>query len=711
MKAGKAFLAVFALLATVAAAVPSGTVASASSQQAPVKALAFVSADEEDPKKYPVTKVITLLRDMQAQLEKEADSDEDLYNKLMCWCETNDKEKTQAIQDAETKIGQLTTTIETTAADSARLKQEITNHEQDLAKSKESLDQGTAIRAKQLSEFSAEEKDMLQSIKALEDALIVLSRHHQTSLLDQGLLETVKYQLQRHHNILKGTITPRQRRLVLAFGQQASLRQQYVPQSGEIFGILRQMKETFESNLAETQQDESSNRKSYEELKSAKEAEIAATTESIEKKRTHLAQADETNAQAKQEIEDLRKALSADERFIMEVKLHCQTTRGEYERRTKMRQEELQAVAEAVKILSDDQARDTFSRVMNPASLLQRRQRRGSDNRRDQASSVLAAAGVKAGSARLSALASAARLDPMTRVKAAIDQLVTELLQEKKEESTKRDSCIDREHENEKITEGYQREKSDLESKIEGLKLTISDSAGELETLTKDISGIQSEIKMKGEDRETKNKEFQSMVTDQREMQTLLAKAVEVLKRVYSTKEVHSDAAAAGAASAAAASMAQVSRGTQTQTQQPAIPAGFGAYGSNRGSGGVLAMLEKIMSDAKALETEAIRDEQEEQSSYERFVKDMNASVKAKQDQIVNLNSVKSDSKQALISAEEDLKAKVNELETLASTASAIKMDCDFLVRNFDLRQEARDQEVEALREAKAILSGMRTER
>jgi len=371
-----------------------------------------------------------------------------------------------------------------------------------------------------------------------------------------------------------------------------------------------------------------------------------------------------------------------------------------------MRQEELQAVAEAVKILSDDQARDTFSRVMNPASLLQRRQRRGSDNRRDQASSVLAAAGVKAGSARLSALASAARLDPMTRVKAAIDQLVTELLQEKKEESTKRDSCIDREHENEKITEGYQREKSDLESKIEGLKLTISDSAGELETLTKDISGIQSEIKMKGEDRETKNKEFQSMVTDQREMQTLLAKAVEVLKRVYSTKEVHSDAAAAGAASAAAASMAQVSRGTQTQTQQPAIPAGFGAYGSNRGSGGVLAMLEKIMSDAKALETEAIRDEQEEQSSYERFVKDMNASVKAKQDQIVNLNSVKSDSKQALISAEEDLKAKVNELETLASTASAIKMDCDFLVRNFDLRQEARDQEVEALRQAKAILSG-----
>ena len=31
---------------------------------------------------------------------------------------------------------------------------------------------------------------------------------------------------------------------------------------------------------------------------------------------------------------------------------------------------------------------------------------------------------------------------------------------------------------------------------------------------------------------------------------------------------------------------------------------------------------------------------------------------------------------------------------------------CDFTIKNFDIRQSARDQEVEALRQAKAILSG-----
>jgi hypothetical protein len=39
----------------------------------------------------PVTKVVNLLKDMQKQLEKEVEEDEEIYEKLACWCETNDK--------------------------------------------------------------------------------------------------------------------------------------------------------------------------------------------------------------------------------------------------------------------------------------------------------------------------------------------------------------------------------------------------------------------------------------------------------------------------------------------------------------------------------------------------------------------------------------------------------------------------------------------
>merc|ERR1719394_2019709 len=82
--------------------------------------------------------------------------------------------------------------------------------------------------------------------------------------------------------------------------------QSYAPQSGEIFGILRQMKETFEANLANSQKEEAESQKAYEELKAAKEEEIAAGQAQIDTKTQELADTDEKNAQAKEDVVDTR---------------------------------------------------------------------------------------------------------------------------------------------------------------------------------------------------------------------------------------------------------------------------------------------------------------------------------------------------------------------------------------------------------------------
>merc|ERR1712079_630038 len=97
------------------------------------------------------------------------------------------------------------------------------------------------------------------------------------------------------------------------FDAKPTFKQSYAPQSGEIFGILTQMLETFEANLSQSQKEEQENQKAYEDLKTAKEAEIAAGQEQIEKKTAELADTDEKNAQAKEDIEDTKKSLSADE--------------------------------------------------------------------------------------------------------------------------------------------------------------------------------------------------------------------------------------------------------------------------------------------------------------------------------------------------------------------------------------------------------------
>merc|ERR1719272_1201593 len=271
---------------------------------------------------------------MLKQLEKEAEEDEEIYDQLACWCETNDKEKTKSIEDAESKISDLTTKIEELTASSARLTTEIKNLEKEVAENQEALDAATAIRQKELAEFNAEEKDALEAISALKSAVTVLSKHHGGALLQmprshlEGIANTIQYQMQKHAVVLQGVLTHTERKTIAAFIQapqdyfdaSPTFKQSYAPQSGEIFGILKQMKETFETNLADSQKEEMANQRAYEDLKAAKTDEIKAGQDQIDTKTQELASTDEKLAESKESLEDTKTSLSADEQFLMMLK-------------------------------------------------------------------------------------------------------------------------------------------------------------------------------------------------------------------------------------------------------------------------------------------------------------------------------------------------------------------------------------------------------
>jgi len=665
-----------------------------------VHALTF---DEADAKNRPVSKVITLLKDMLKQLEKEAEEDEEIYDKLACWCETNDKEKTTAIADAEAKIDDLTTKIEELTAASARLNAEIKNLETEVAKNQEALDQATAIREKQLAEFNAEEKDLLESISALKAAVTVLSKHQGGAFLQvlpthiTSVAMTLQQQMQRHATLLKGIISPSQKRAVAAFIQapqdyfdaKPTFKQSYAPQSGEIFGILTQMLETFEANLAQSQKEEAENQKAYEDLKAAKEAEIAAGQEQIDKKTAELADTDEKNARAKEDLEDTKKSLSADEQFLMMLKEKCAMTDKEWEERQKTRQLEMEAVSKALAVLSGDDAHDLFTRTFNPA-LVQTGVTFTSE-RREQASKLLSRVAKKLNSPRLSALAYKVRLDAFTRVKKAIDDMIAQLIKEKADEIKHKDFCVDEFNTNQLQTEKKEREKSDLIAKIEDLEMTIKALTEAIDKLKAEIAEMQLQMKRAGEDREKENKEFQTTVADQRETQRLLKAALNVLQDFYGKK-------------------AALLQGRRQEPAGPPPPPGFEEYKKNKASGGVMDMIQQIIQDAKAMEAEAIRSEEDAQKAYEDFVKETNASIEAKSKEIVNKSDEKAKAEGELVETKESKEAVMLELEQLSNYDAELHQSCDFVMKNFDVRQTARDEEVEALKQAKAILSGAKFE-
>merc|ERR1719491_1131850 len=462
-----------------------------------------LSFDAIAAKNRPVSKVITLLKDMLKQLEKEAEEDEEIYDKMACWCETNDKEKTKSIAEAEARIEDLTTQIEELTAVSARLNTEIENLEKEVAQNQDALAKATALREKQLAEFNAEEKDLLESISALKAAVTVLGKHNSFLQVPRshmtGVATTLDHEMRQHSSLLQGVLTPTQRRAVVSFLQspqdyfdaEPTFKQSYAPQSGEIFGILRQMKETFEANLGSSQKEEAENQKAYADLKAAKEDEIAAGQAQVDSKTDELTTTDEKNAQAKTDLKDTKASLSADEEFLMMLKEKCQMTDKEWEERQKTRQLEMEACSKALAVLSGDDAHDLFTKTFNPAFV----QVAENSRRRDAASAVLSRVAQKVQSPKLATLAYRVKLDAFTRVKKAIDDMVAQLLKEKADEFNT----------NQLQTEKKEREKKDLMA-------LIADLEAQIDGLKSEISEMQVQLKRAGEDRELQNKEFQTTV-------------------------------------------------------------------------------------------------------------------------------------------------------------------------------------------------------
>jgi len=645
---------------------------------------------EEDQKNRPVTKVINLLKDMVKQLEKEAEEDEEVYNKVACWCSTNDKDKTKSIADAEQRIDRLVNKIEEETASSSRLNTEIKNLEVEVEKNQKSLDQATANRKKELAEFNEDEKDTLQSISALKSAVTVLSKHNGgAALLD--IQAALRSTFHIHQEKIAGMLSAKESKTVQSFLQspedyfdaEPTFKQSYAPQSGEIFGILKNMLSTFEADLSQAQKDEMQSQSAYEQLKAAKEDEIKEGQDHLEEKQEELANTDESLANAKEDLEDTRTSLAADQAFLANLKEKCQLTDQEYEQRTKTRQEEISAVSEALSFLTSDEAHDLFSRTFN---FIQKAQVTTNEAQL-RASKILTEVAHKTHSAELAALAGQVQRDAFVKVKKAIDDMIAKLLQDKEDEIKQKDFCIEELNTNERETELKNRDKEETQAKIDTLSNEIETLTNEIDTLKAEIASMQTELKRAGEDREQENKDFQETVADQRATVKLLEKTLDVLKGFYNKK--HKGASLA-----------------QEDPAGPPPPPGFKSYKKNSGSGGVMGMIQQIINDAKTEEAEAIQAEKDAQSAYESFVKDTNDSITAKQDSITDKSDTKAKKEGERTDSKKDLENMMIELEELANESSDLHKACDFTLKNFDVRQSARDEEVEGLREAKAALSG-----
>lgn len=642
-----------------------------------------VDFSSKEWKEKPIQKVVRLLNDMQGQIEKEGAEDEAMMEQMGCWCETNEREKTQAIELADQRITDLTAAIPEYAAKAVEAEVTIKQLTKEVAANTEALEKATEVRAKEQDEFRTGEKDLVQSIASLKNAVQMMSKVqlNQESLLQVKSL--IRHHMEKHGDILQEGLTGSQHRLAMSLIQDHTMlqRQNHRAPSSAIFGILKGMKESMETNMANNAKDEEEAVAKFKALKAAKTEEIKAGEDLIMVKKVEMADAKEKNAKGKVDLEDTNDSKKADTEFLQNMRLKCDNAQHEYDQRTKTRNEELKAVSETIGIVTSDDAKDLFAKSMSFVQIsLSSKSRRSKS--KDRAAVVIRRMAEKHRDPRMMAISMSMRLDAFAKVKENIDKTVAALKAEQSEERKQKDDCVMSLQENEKNIAEKSELSDDLTHTIADLGTTIGELSEAIEALKGQIADTQTEMKRASQNREKENHEFQTTVTEQRATQAILKKALDKLKSFYAMIQKQSDDSSEEALS-------------------------FVQFKKNAGGSGVMAMIETIIDESAAVEAECVTAEKDAQAAYEGFMKDSDAAIEAASKDVTNKSAELAKAEAAKVAAEDDAKHTTEDLLTLGELGQTLHKKCDFLVKNFELRQTARAEEIEALVSAKAIFSSV----
>merc|ERR1719446_2032220 len=466
---------------------------------------------------------------------------------------------------------------------------------------------------------------------------------------------------------------------VLAFLSGSS---DYAPASGEITGILKTMGDEMKADLKDAVEKEEAAVAAYEELMAAKKKEVNALPKMIEEKLTRIG--------------DTGESLEEDKKFLADLDKNCDEKQKLYEENVKYRTQELAALADTIKILNDDDALELFKKTLPGASsfvqvdvttqavrsraisLIQAA--RGTSNRRPQLDFIsLALRGKKIG---------------FGKVLKMIEDLVKELKQDQVNDDGKKEYCIselDAADDKKKVLE---KGVSDLETAIVNSKDGIVSTKAEIEALDDGIKALDKSVAEATEQRKEENEDYTALMASDAAAKELIEFAKNRLNKFYNPKLYKPPA-----------EFAQVH--AHNGADPGPAPEGPKAYSkSGEESNGIIAMMDALIKDLDKEMTEAELTEKDAQGDYEAMMKDSaekraedSKSMTDKQGALADLETGLGQQKEDLASTKKELGATIQYIGTLHN-------ECDFILKYYDMRKEARAGEIDSLEKAVAVLNG-----
>jgi len=596
----------------------------------------------------------------------------------------------------------LAATIEKRTSEVARLKKEVGKHETDITGWDKDKEAATKVRKTERGTFLTTQVDLQESVEALAQAIIMLKQQPK-DVSAVSLLQKVSSLVE----------SPADQQAINAFlEQQAHLSKEpnpsnnlgykataYKSQSGGIIEMLEKLKAKFKGELTKTETTEVARRKTFTSLMQDIADQTKDAENAIQEKTVTGAKNKQSSIEKSSDLKDTTGVRNVDMKYLKDLSSLCDQKTAEFKSRSKLRDDEMEALDKAVEILSGDDVGDAKKRlngfVQTGSSFAQIR---GSSMSPDQRRLIdfLRTESVRLDSHDLSTLAMEATqsnvADPFGKIKNLIQELITRLKTQATNEATHKGWCDKELGTNKHTRTTKSAEVETLTATIEGLDSDLAKNKKDNAKKTKEVAELEAAVAKFTGERKKETASNAAAVKDAKEGQTAIAGAIKVLQEFY-----------AKAAKAKAASFVSIEQGGR-----PKVPEIFdGAYqGQQDTKGGVIGMLDVIKSDFTRLEADTKSAEAAAQSEYDSFMSD-SAQTKASLDvDLKHLKSTKLAKEGELGMAKENLVTSQKTLDMALKSFEKLKEPCMKEPMSYAERKARRKDEIESLKSALELLSG-----
>merc|ERR1740121_2843499 len=651
----------------------------------------------------PIRRVVTMLQSMQKKVEEEAKKADELFEKYMCYCKNSGGDLTASIKEAETKTAELTSSIEAGSAKKEKLEGDLKSHQEDRSAAEKAMSEATAVREKEKAAFDKALGESKTNLVAMRKAVAALEKGMASSFLQSraaGLLQKV---VASNHELLES-----ERQTVLSFlsSQQA---EGYAPQSGDITGILKQMEDEMFADQKDLIATEDSAVKNFEELIAAKKKEYAALSKTIEEKLKRVADLGVKLAEMKNDLGDTVDGHAQDKKFLTDLKKNCDEKAGIHEEEKKARAQEIVALADTIRILNDDDALELFKKTLpsSSASFVQMQQSTFALRAQADAALVQARARLSPSDGRqrvdFISLALRGRKMGFDKIITMIDELVATLKKEQVDDEHKKEYC------GVQLDQAEDSKKS-LERSLGDLATVIAESKDGIATLAAEIT------------------EYKDLMANNGAAKELILFAKNRLQKFYNPKLYKAPpkqklseedqifvnnggtpppTEAPGGIAGTGISPDFVQLASQTKDAPPPPPETMEAYTTkSEESNGVMSMMDLLVKDLDKEMTEAETGEKVAQEDYEKAMADSTEKRAQDSKSLNDKEAATADMKSALEETVAEKKSTTKELMATTRYIQELHAECDWLLEYFDVRKQARADEIDSLGKAKAVLSG-----